>query len=118
MMIISLPFAFYIMLPSELLKFSKSITFISGFVSNFLFWNESGYFEDESTLKPFLHTWSLAVKEQFYIIFPISLIILSFFKKYWTIIFIVTIFFVSLFISEIGWRLKPDANFFLAPFRV
>ncbi len=117
MMIISLPFAFYIMLPSELIRFSKSITFISGFISNFLFWKESGYFEAESTLKPFLHTWSLAVEEQFYIFFPISLIILSIFKKYWTLIFIVSIFFLSIFISEIGWRTKPDANFFLTPFR-
>jgi len=43
------------------------------FVSNILFWKESGYFEVAAEEKPLLHTWSLAVEEQYYILFPIFL---------------------------------------------
>ena len=42
-------------------------------VSNFFFWNESGYFNTASEFKPLLHTWSLSVEEQFYLFWPIAL---------------------------------------------
>ena len=42
-------------------------------VSNILFWMESDYFDTASELKPLLHTWSLGVEEQFYVLFPLVL---------------------------------------------
>ncbi len=47
------------------------------YASNFYFWNETGYFEGPAQLKPLLHTWSLAVEEQFYILFPPLVLLLT-----------------------------------------
>ena len=63
-------------LPTELIAFGKSLAAASLSGSNILFWRESGYFQLDSQLKPLLHTWSLAVEEQFYILFPCFLLIL------------------------------------------
>lgn len=88
------------MLPNQLKDFSQSLLATSLFVLNILFWNESGYFDTATEEKPLLHTWSLAIEEQFYIIFPIFLILawgLGKNRVFW-IIFILAI--VSLFLSE------------------
>ncbi|MEX1197408.1 MAG: acyltransferase [Pseudohongiellaceae bacterium] len=71
-----IPFAWFWMLPGEFRDFSKSLFGVATFTSNFLFWRESGYFADPSELKPLLHTWSLAVEEQFYILYPPILLLL------------------------------------------
>jgi peptidoglycan/LPS O-acetylase OafA/YrhL len=63
--------AFFLYHPQNLTQISKSIMATIGFVSNILFWTESGYFDAPTTLKPLLHTWSLAVEEQFYIVYPL-----------------------------------------------
>jgi peptidoglycan/LPS O-acetylase OafA/YrhL len=61
--------------------FGKSLTATTLFGSNFLFVNAIGYFESDANNHPLLHTWSLAVEEQFYIIFPLLLIIINKFSK-------------------------------------
>lgn len=58
--------------PSEMVNYAKSLLAASLSVSNFYFWQHSGYF-DSPTSNPLLHTWSLAVEEQFYILFPLYL---------------------------------------------
>src|SRR6056297_1339994 len=65
-----IPFAWALMLPDQLKDFSQSVAAVILFSSNVLFWQESGYFDGAAELKPLLHTWSLAVEEQFYIVFP------------------------------------------------
>lgn len=70
-MIVSLPFAYMWMTPFELESFAKSFTAIPVFASNFVFMFESGYFGPAAETQPLLHTWSLAVEEQFYITYPI-----------------------------------------------
>lgn len=72
-MAVSLICAWFVLLPKEMSEFSISLAAVAGFVSNFLFWSSSGYFDSASELKPMLHTWSLAVEEQYYIFFPIIL---------------------------------------------
>ena len=74
-MIICIPFAWFWMMQDDLILFSKSLIFVSSFISNILFWQSSGYFQISSELNPLLHTWSLAIEEQFYLIFPIVIII-------------------------------------------
>ncbi|MDB5654918.1 MAG: hypothetical protein JWQ94_2531 [Tardiphaga sp.] len=63
--------AFYFLLPSERLGFFHSIAAVVTFTSNILFWSQSGYFDRTAVEKPLLHTWSLAVEEQFYLVFPV-----------------------------------------------
>ena len=74
---------YFILLPSELIELSKSSIFSLFYVSNFYFYFSQFTYGTESVLlKPLLHTWSLGVEEQFYIIFPIFfLIILNNFKN-------------------------------------
>ena len=62
---------------NEFQDFSRSLIATTLFSSNILFWRQSGYFDAPSELKPLLHTWSLAVEEQFYIFFPLLLFLLS-----------------------------------------
>ncbi|MDH0645567.1 acyltransferase [Pseudomonas sp. GD03858] len=74
----TIPFAWYTLPPAEMQSFAQSILATLTFSSNILFWMQSGYFDTTASLKPLLHTWSLAVEEQYYIIFP--LIILALWK--------------------------------------
>jgi peptidoglycan/LPS O-acetylase OafA/YrhL len=63
-------------LPNALVEYSKSLLASTGFASNLYFWGHSGYF-DSPLSNPLLHTWSLAVEEQFYILFPILIVLVS-----------------------------------------
>jgi len=75
-MMICLPLAWITMVPFQLYDFSQSLLATFAFSSNFLFYIETGYFEAEAELKPLLHTWSLAVEEQYYILFPLIMILI------------------------------------------
>ena len=77
-MLVSIPFSWIYLYPTDLVSFSKSILYSLGFTSNFYF-HFSGleYGSPEGLLKPFLHTWSLSVEEQYYILFPIGLALAS-----------------------------------------
>jgi len=59
--------------PQQLQEFSQSVLTLFVFSSNIFFWLKSGYFDSAAEEKPLLHTWSLAVEEQFYLFFPIFL---------------------------------------------
>ncbi len=117
-MLVCIPFAWiWILFPSQMKDFSQSLVAVSLFASNILFWRESGYFEAAAEEKPLLHTWSLAVEEQFYLLFPIFLFLVWRFGKnrvFWMIVIIAAI---SLALSEWGWRNMATANFYLAPTR-
>ncbi len=63
----------YVLLPDEFQHLGKQMAAGAGFVSNLVFWNESGYFDAAAESKPLLHLWSLAIEEQFYIVWPIVL---------------------------------------------
>ena len=87
------------------------------FASNVLFWFESDYFAAAAEEKPLLHTWSLAVEEQFYIIFPVFLVLFWSFGKNRIFVMVAILATVSFLFSEWGWRNHSNANFYLAPFR-
>src|SRR4029453_9494978 len=55
---------------SDYARLGKHIAGGAGFVSNFVFWNEAGYFDAASDTKPLLHLWSLGIEEQFYLLWP------------------------------------------------
>lgn len=90
LILISIPFFLTILMPVNLIDFSQSLIATPIFLSNFLFGSENDYWGSLSELKPFLHTWSLAIEWQFYLSFPL----IFFFKKRLTI-------FVILFLISI-----------------
>ncbi|WP_460860466.1 acyltransferase family protein [Rheinheimera gaetbuli] len=71
-----LPLAWFSLLPADMVSFSQSLVALSGFVSNVFFWSERGYFGTATELKPLVHTWSLAIEEQYYLLFPLLLLLL------------------------------------------
>ncbi|QJD95173.1 acyltransferase [Mucilaginibacter robiniae] len=89
------------------------------FLSNILYWKSSGYFDPASNTNIFLHTWSLSVEWQFYMLYPIALLILSkLFKKkpqYWTFFILSTISIIVL--SFLYTQHKATASFYLLPSR-
>ena len=87
--------------------------------SNILFYNESGYFDLDSEKKPLLHTWSLGVEEQFYLIWPIILIALFLKIKNIKHITLILISLLSIsFASNYIFSDNPNAIFYLMPFRI
>lgn len=66
-------FGWFVLLPDEFRALGKHIFGGSVYISNFILWRETGYFDIASQLKPLLHLWSLGIEEQFYIVFPILL---------------------------------------------
>ena len=66
-------FGWFALLADEYKQLGKHIAAGAGFVSNFVFWNESGYFDNAAETKPLLHLWTLGIEEQFYIVWPLLL---------------------------------------------
>jgi peptidoglycan/LPS O-acetylase OafA/YrhL len=114
----SLPFVWMSLTPGSLVNFSKSILYSLGFISNFYFWYSGQDYAGENGLhKPFLHTWSLSVEEQFYILFPIVMVIVfKYFRKYLVHILILG-FVVSLGLGDWGSRNYPSFTFYVLPTR-
>ena len=94
----SLPFAWIYLAPYDLVDYSKSIFYSLGFTSNYFFWHFDLNYFGNLIPEPFLHTWSLSVEEQFYILFPFILYFIFRYSKNYLIhilIFILVISFVS-----------------------
>ena len=116
-MAVCIPFAWLWLLPSDMKDFSQSLVAVSVFASNILFWRESGYFDTAAELKPLLHTWSLAVEEQYYVLFPLFLLVMWRFAKRWTVATLAVIAALSFALAQWGAYNKPVATFFLLPTR-
>lgn len=106
--------AYLYFLPAELMGFSKSLLAALFSVSNFYFWKQSGYFSAPVETKPLIHTWSLAVEEQFYVFLPIFLALAHRYfprKIRFSVILIAVLSFV---VSAVGAFRDPTATFYLA----
>ena len=112
-----LPFAWLLLMPNDLKDFGQSLVAVSTFSSNIFFWLESGYFDTAVELKPLLHTWSLAVEEQYYILFPIFLMLTWRLGIRWVLVLLSVVFLLSLGVAQWGAYNKTSATFFLLPTR-
>ncbi|MCE7999537.1 MAG: acyltransferase [Rhodobiaceae bacterium] len=106
------------MMPIELRALGQSLVAVNFFVSNVLFFLQSGYFDAASELKPLLHTWSLAVEEQFYLFFPLLVLLLGRFKRSYLVATIAFISLLSFVAAEYASRFNPSAAFYLLPARI
>ena len=111
-MLASLPIAFKYISPYDLTDYSKSILYSLGFSSNFHFYHSGLDYAVEGLKHPFLHTWSLSVEEQYYILFPIILLVtFKYFRKYLINVLIFG-FVISLGLADWGSRNHPSATFY------
>lgn len=110
-------FCLFFYMPADLKAYGKSLFGSVFFISNVVFWREKGYFEAASELKPLLHTWSLSVEEQFYIFYPVMMLLLAkyFRKRYVSAVFVV--FTMSFLLCLWGTVKYSSASFFLLPTR-
>jgi peptidoglycan/LPS O-acetylase OafA/YrhL len=111
-MLACLPFAWLWLNPNDLRDFGISLIAVSTFSSNILFFMEGGYFGTAAELKPLLHTWSLAIEEQYYILFPIFLMLTWRLGIKWILILLSTAFFASLGYAQLRVYDYPSATFF------
>lgn len=116
-MLVCLPFAWFWLLPDDIRDFSKSVVKVTQFISNIYFYKQTGYFDSENELKPLLHTWSLAVEEQYYLFFPILLLLIWRFSKQFVLATVALILLGSLFYAESIVDSQQSAAFYLLPSR-
>jgi peptidoglycan/LPS O-acetylase OafA/YrhL len=109
--------ALFLFSPSDFKSMSGSAVYALAGIPNIFFWLESGYFDSSASIKPLLHTWSLGVEIQFYLIWPILL--LGILRKT-THIKVTLLALIALGATSAVLFLKSDASgaFFLTPFRV
>ncbi len=116
MVVLTAPLAYAYLLPKDLVSFAWSLISVATFTSNFLFGGRVGYFELDAHLEPLLHTWSLAVEEQFYLFFPLVLAACWrwFRHRLMLAVAVIALISLALTIGQVG--LRPSFVFFqLAP---
>jgi peptidoglycan/LPS O-acetylase OafA/YrhL len=114
---VCLAFGWFVLLPHEYKQLAKHVVGGATFISNFLLWQESGYFDNTADTKPLLHLWSLGIEEQFYILWP-ALLWLAYRFKVNALWIIVTIGFCSFVLNIHQVRADEIATFYSPQTRI
>lgn len=116
-MLTTIPFAWLFLAASDFKNFSGSLVSTTFFSSNIFFWQTSGYFDTETSLKPLIHTWSLAVEEQYYLLFPPLLFLSWKLGKRKILIGFGILFLISIGFAYWATPLHPTFSFYSLPTR-
>ncbi|MES2707677.1 MAG: acyltransferase family protein [Verrucomicrobiota bacterium] len=117
MVITCIVVGWFCLLPDDYAEFGRSVWAQAAMGANFHFWSVAGYFDGPSELKPLLHTWSLAVEEQFYLAVPIVLLLLRKKSDTWLRWMFILVALLSFALSVAGTSKWPTATFYLLPTR-
>jgi peptidoglycan/LPS O-acetylase OafA/YrhL len=116
MLVVVMGYGWVVMLPDEFSQMGKHVAAGGVFVQNVVYWKESGYFDVAANLKPLLHMWSLAVEEQFYIFFPLLLVVL--WRRAKVLVPVMVVLLVVSFAVNVVMSVQNGASdFFLTPYR-
>ena len=107
----------FVLLPEQYANLGKHVAAGAGFVSNIVLWSEVGYFDGSSEQKLLLHLWSLAIEEQFYIVWPIALLCTARIKWAWPYV-VLTVVALSFGFSLKSVNSDPAAAFYSPATRV
>lgn len=112
-MVASLVFGGFALYSDEFKQLGKHIAGGAGFVSNFMLWGESGYFDNAARTKPLLHLWSLAIEEQFYIFWPLLLALA--WRRRWNFLKVTILIAAVSFVAEIRLTSNDLTEAFYSP---
>ncbi len=109
--------AVWLLFPAELISFGQSLAAATLSGSNLFFWQTTGYFDEVAAQAPLLHTWSLAVEEQFYLLLPGLLLLARGRSRRFLVWVIGAVALASLALSIHGVKAQPEAAYYLLPGR-
>lgn len=109
-----------LMTPAHFSRVGEASAYSALSISNFFFWSESGYFDESALVKPLLHTWSLGVEMQFYLFWPLILLLLARWRRVWSVQLgvLIGLSAASVYAAEQWLVHDPDGAFFLPQFRL
>ena len=117
--LVTFPFAYKYLLPNQFIEYAQSILSATLFGSNiFFYFTNTQYGAESSLLQPFLHTWSLGIEEQFYILFPILLLLAYKFAKNHLVTIITVLILISLSYADWQSTKNTQLNFFMLTSRL
>ncbi len=112
-MLACLPFAWFWLVPNEFKALSRSLMAVPLYVANILFARKNDYFDTTADLNPLLHTWSLSVEEQYYLIFPLLLLLCWKLGKRWVGVILSLLAVASFLYAQWNVLYKPTSTFYL-----
>ncbi|WP_027162757.1 acyltransferase family protein [Mesorhizobium sp. WSM1293] len=109
--------AWFVLPPGEFVGFGNSAIAVAISVSNFFFYRNTNYFTEAATSLPLLHTWSLAVEEQFYFLWPLAVILMMRWLRPWAAIIVAALCVMSIYAAEHWLQSDPPFVFYMLPTR-